>query len=97
MSLVHFQKELYFLRNNSAILTNWKHYLKCRGKKKITGNHGHNNFELLNILEKIGFSTSKAVLLDIGVASRVAKRLKSYDLRKLGKMRKKSKLGGDIA
>ena len=55
-----------------------------------------------NILVRVRFTTSKTKLniqyskLGLRVASRVAERLKTYDLRKLENIRKISKLGGRI-
>ena len=60
-------------------------------------NHGLSISYLWNILEKLGFTTSKTVL---GIwykenctqaASRVAKRLKTYDLKNLGHNTRKKK------
>ena len=66
-------------------------------------NPGHNILELYNILVKIRFTSSKTKLdiqyskLGTRVTSRVAERLKTQDLRKLGNIRKISSLGGHIA
>ena len=65
-------------------------------------NPGHNILELYSILVQIRFPTSKTKLdiqyskLGIRVTSRVAKQLKTQDLRKLGNIRKISNLGGHI-
>ena len=64
-------------------------------------NHGHNILELLNIFKKFEFTKSKAVVAIyykkycIRVASQVAELLQILALRKLGKIIKMSKLGGD--
>ena len=69
----------------------------------LTRNSGYNILELYNILVKIRFTTSKRKLdisyskLGIRVASRVTKRLKTQDPRKLGNITKISNLGGHIA
>ena len=68
-----------------------------------THNPGHNILALFNNLADILIPTSKTILdiqyskRGIRVASRVAKRLKTQDLRKLGNIRKMSNLGGDAA
>ena len=59
-----------------------------------TYNPGNNTLELYNILVQIRFITSEKKLdiyyskLCIRVATRVAERLKTYDLRKLENVRK---------
>ena len=66
-------------------------------------NLGHNILELYNVLVQIRLTTSKTKR-DIyyskhstRVASRVAERFKTYDLRKLGNIWKTSNLQRDIA
>ena len=61
-------------------------------------NSGHNILELYNILVPIRFATSKRKLdiLYSKLGIRVAERSKTYDLRKLGNIRKISNLGGYI-
>ena len=74
-----------------------------RAKRKVPHNPGHNILKLCDYLVLIRFTTSKRKLdiyyskLGIQVASLVAKRLKTYDLRKLGSIRKISNLGGHVA
>ena len=79
-------------------------------KKKPTGvpfgifipayNPGHNILELYNILVQVRFITCETKLhmqyskLDTRVASQVAERIKTQDLRNLGNIRKISNLGG---
>ena len=66
-------------------------------------NPRQNILELYSVLVHVRFATSKAKLdiwnnkLGTRVASRVAERLKTEDIRKLGNIRKISILGGDIA
>ena len=66
-------------------------------------NYSPNILELHNILVQVRFATSKTKLdikynkLRLKVASQVAARLKTYDLKKLGYFRNISNLGGDIA
>ena len=68
-----------------------------------TYNPGHNILKLYNILVQIRFTTSKRKLyiqhtkLGTRVASRVAERLRTQDLRKLENIRKISNLGGRLA
>ena len=63
-----------------------------------TYNHFHNILRLFDALPNFRFTTSETVddyylcTWYIRVASRVAERLKTYDLRKLGNIRKVSKL-----
>ena len=63
-------------------------------------NHGHNILELFNVLTQTRLTTSKTKRdgqyskLDVRVASRVAKRLKTQEKRKY---QENLKLGGDIA
>ena len=70
-----------------------------RAKTKFSGNPDHNILELYNILVQVRFNTSKTELdiqyskLGKRVGSRVAERLKTQDLRKLGNIRKISDLG----
>ena len=72
-------------------------------KQKFSNNLGHNILELYNALVQIRFATSKTKLdieynkLGIRVASRVAKQLKTQNLRKLENIVKISSLAGDIA
>ena len=74
-----------------------------RAKRKFLDNPGHNILELYSILVQIRFPTSKRKLdiqyskLGIRVASRIAERLRTQDLRKLGNIRKISTLGGHMA
>ena len=69
---------------------------------KAIYNPGHNTLKLYNILVQIRFTTSNMKLdiyyskLGIRVSSRVAERLKTYDPRKLGNIRKISNLGRHI-
>ena len=69
---------------------------------KAIYNPGHNTLKLYNILVQIRFTTSNMKLdiyyskLSIRVSSRVAERLKTYDPRKLGNIRKISNLGRHI-
>ena len=64
-------------------------------------NPGHNILALFNNLAQVRITTSKTILdikynkVGTRVASRVAERLKTYNLRKLGSIRKMSNLGGD--
>ena len=64
-------------------------------------NLGHNSLELFNILAKLPFTVSIVVLgiqpskHSVLVASRVAGQVKTKDLRKLGIIKKRSKLSGD--
>ena len=57
-------------------------------------NTGDNNLELYSSLVQVRFAPNKTKLdisynkLDIRVASRIAERLKTYDLRELGNIRK---------
>ena len=66
-------------------------------------NPGHNILKLYNILVKIRFTTSKTKFdaqyskLGTRVASRVAERLETQDLRELGDIRKFLNLSGHIA
>ena len=66
-------------------------------------NPGHNIWALFNNLAQVGIATSKTMLdiqynkLGTRVASRVAERLKTQDLRKLRNIRKMSNLGGNAA
>ena len=57
-------------------------------------NHGHNIMRIFDVLRNFPFTTSetKPDYWYIRVASRVAKRLKTLDLRKLGKFFLKRKL-----
>ena len=72
-------------------------------KSKKTYNPGHNIFEIYNVLVQIPVATSKAKLdmqynkLGVQVAPRVAERLKTWDLRKLGNIGKILNSGGHIA
>ena len=65
-------------------------------------NLGHNILQFYNVLIQIRLTTSKAkrdiqyCKLGMRVASRVAKRRMTQDLRKKGNIRKISNLGGDI-
>ena len=69
----------------------------------VNYNPGHNILELYNILVQIRFTTSKKKLdiyyskLGMRVASRITERLKTYELRKFGNIRKMSNLNGRIA
>ena len=61
-------------------------------------NHGNNILELYNVLVQIRFTTSKRNL-DIWYSKlsiRVAERLKTQDLKKIGNIRKILNLGGHI-
>ena len=66
-------------------------------------NLGHNILALFNNLVQVRIATSKTILdiyynkLDTRVASRVAKRLKTQDLRKLGDIKNMSNLGEGAA
>ena len=61
-------------------------------------NHSHNISRLFDVLPNFSFTTSEIMreyylqTWYVPVASRVAKQLKSYDVRKLGNIRKVSKL-----
>ena len=74
-----------------------------RAKRKFSDNRGHNILELYNVLVQIRFTASKTKRdmqyskLGIRVAPRVAERLKTWDLRILGNLRKISNLVGHMA
>ena len=74
-----------------------------RVKEKFSDNRGHNIQAVFNNLAQVQITTSKMMLdiyhnkLGTRVASRVAERLTTYDLRKLGNSRKMSNLVGDAA
>ena len=90
----------YFIHLNLLIL--FIKFLIRQGLNKISYNARHNILELRNILVQIRFTTSKTKVdvqyskLGIQVTSRVAERLKTQGLRKLGNIRKISDLGGHI-
>ena len=66
-------------------------------------NHGHNIFRIFDVLPNFPFTTSEMMrdcylqTRNIRVASRVAERLKTLNLKKLGNIRKVSKLHRMIA
>ena len=74
-----------------------------RVKRKFSDNHGHNILGLDNVLIQTRLTTNKTkrniqyTKLGITIASRVAKRLKTQDLRKSRNARKILNLCGDIA
>ena len=79
----------------STFSSNFSSALKAQTpKRKFSDNHGHNILDLYNILVQIRFTTSKMKFdiqvskLGIRVAPRVIKRLKTWDLKKLGNIRK---------
>ena len=67
-------------------------------QEKISYNHFHNILKLFKVLPNFPFTTSETMrdyylqTWYIGVATQVAVRLKTLDLRKLGNIRKVSKL-----
>ena len=71
--------------------------------RMVTYNHFHNVLRLFDVLPNFPFTTSETTddyylqTWYIRVASQVAKRLKTLDLRKLGNIRKVSKLDRMIA
>ena len=71
--------------------------------ENVVDNQFHNILRLFDVLANFVFTTSETVghyYLEtqfVRVASRVAERLKTQDLRKLGNIRKLSKLHGMIA
>ena len=70
-----------------------------RAKGKFSDNPGHNILKLYNVVVQVRFATSNTKLdiqynkLGIRVASRVAERLKTQDLKNLESVRKKFKFG----
>ena len=65
-------------------------YSPQHGFLSVSCNHFHNILRLFDVLTK--FVKRCAIITYIRVASRVAERLKIWDLRKLGNIRKVSKL-----
>ena len=104
----HTEKKIHMIKKQikrKAVPSSLPSKKKYPSPQRFQGsyNPGHNVLELYNILVQIRFTTSKRKLdiqyskLGIRVASRVAERLKTQDLRKLGNIRKISNLGGHIA
>ena len=75
-----------------------KHFaMISKKKKKYSYNQFHNILRLFDVLPNFSFTTSETIddyymVYTRRAASRVAERLKTQDLRKLGKIRKVSKL-----
>ena len=76
-------------------------YKSLKDRLKSCYTRGHNVLELFNVLAKFPFNTSKVgnniqhSKDTIQVVSRFAQQIKTQNLRKLGNIGKRSKLGGD--
>ena len=104
LQIIQLNYQLFFVMCllNSYLKT-FSIFFQIKIVQRTSHNHNHNILRLFDVLPNFSFTTSETMRyyylsnMYIRVASRVTKRLKTQDLRKLGNIMKVSKLYKMIA